>query len=104
MFHIINEYLEREKAEASEHEARRLVREAAIENGEGVECGCCFGEEVMVCPHSATPYYWRSYPKQSEMFQCPDGHLFCRECATRHAETKLGDRCTVSFYSDHQRL
>lgn len=29
------------------------------------------------------------------MFQCAEGHLFCLECATKNAETKLGEHSFV---------
>ncbi|KAG9099890.1 hypothetical protein FRC06_004730 [Ceratobasidium sp. 370] len=46
-------------------------------NGTGVECGCCFGD---------FPFSW--------MVQCPEAHLFCRECARRSAEECIGNRKT----------
>ncbi|KAG9124036.1 hypothetical protein FRC07_013115 [Ceratobasidium sp. 392] len=46
-------------------------------DGTGVECGCCFGD---------FPFSW--------MVQCPDAHLFCRECARRSAEECIGNRKT----------
>lgn len=33
---------------------------------------------------------------QAEMYQCAEGHLFCAECATKNAETKLGEQRVVS--------
>jgi TRIAD3 protein (E3 ubiquitin-protein ligase RNF216) len=35
------------------------------------------------------------------MFQCSEGHLFCRECTTMHIETKLGEQRHVSSLSSH---
>ncbi|WVF67056.1 hypothetical protein IAT40_001800 [Kwoniella sp. CBS 6097] len=71
------------RCDEDEAEAKRLAHEDAIANGSGIECGCCFGEEV-----------WE------EMFQCADGHLFCRECVTKHAETKLGEEKTAILCMD----
>lgn len=31
------------------------------------------------------------------MYQCQEGHLFCKECSIKHAETKLGDQDHVSI-------
>ncbi|KZW03026.1 hypothetical protein EXIGLDRAFT_636660 [Exidia glandulosa HHB12029] len=42
--------------------------------GEGVECGCCFGEY-----------------RFDTMIQCPDAHLFCISCVRAYAGTKLAD-------------
>ncbi|KAG8756247.1 hypothetical protein FRC12_010630, partial [Ceratobasidium sp. 428] len=66
-------YLEDEKVKkAEEEELAECERD-----GTGVECGCCFGE---------FPFSW--------MMQCPDAHLFCRECARRSAEECIGNRKT----------
>jgi len=46
-----------------------------LEEGEGVECGCCF----------------TTYPF-SEMAQCTDTHLFCKGCVTSYTSTKLGEQ------------
>ncbi|WWC59886.1 uncharacterized protein I303_102448 [Kwoniella dejecticola CBS 10117] len=59
----------------SEEEARRIATEEALAAGGGIECGCCFGETLL-----------------EDMIQCNEGHLFCCECATQHAETKLGEQ------------
>nr|XP_019012339.1 uncharacterized protein I206_03186 [Kwoniella pini CBS 10737]OCF51120.1 hypothetical protein I206_03186 [Kwoniella pini CBS 10737] len=66
-------HLEAEKADAEE--ARRLATEQALAGGAGIECGCCFDETLL-----------------EEMIQCNEGHLFCRQCAKTHAETKLGEQ------------
>ncbi|ORY27659.1 hypothetical protein BCR39DRAFT_537745 [Naematelia encephala] len=68
-------FLEDEREKASLAAAKKLAFDEAIARGDGVECGCCFGEDI-----------------PQEMFQCADGHLFCRDCATRHCETKLGNQ------------
>lgn len=36
------------RIEAETLEAKRLAHEEALANGGGIECGCCFGEEVWV--------------------------------------------------------
>lgn len=46
-----------------------------LEEGEGVECGCCF----------------TTYPF-SEMAQCTDTHLFCKGCVTSYTSTKVGEQ------------
>jgi len=89
------------KIEANAVEAERLAHEEALANGAGIECGCCFGEEVWVSSDVGILTFIPSRPLadesfQEEMFQCSEGHLFCRECATKHTETKLGDQTTVS--------
>ncbi|QRV85512.1 TRIAD3 [Ceratobasidium sp. AG-Ba] len=64
-----------------EEEAIKKAEEAELaeceKNGTGVECGCCFGD---------FPFSW--------MVQCPDAHLFCRDCARRSAEECIGNRKT----------
>ena len=91
------------RIEASAAEAKRLHHDEALANGGGIQCGCCFGEEVWVsCVPASHPRCrcqsdscFSCLPLQEEMFQCSEGHLFCRECATRHAEIKLGDQSAV---------
>ncbi|KAG8743746.1 hypothetical protein FRC10_011466 [Ceratobasidium sp. 414] len=67
------QFLEDEQAKKAE-EAELAECE---QNGTGVECGCCFGD---------FPFSW--------MVQCPEAHLFCRECARRSAEECIGNRKT----------
>ncbi|EUC63018.1 serine carboxypeptidase, partial [Rhizoctonia solani AG-3 Rhs1AP] len=55
----------------------RAELEECEQNGTGLECGCCFGDY---------PFSW--------MIQCPDAHLFCRDCARRSAEECIGNRKT----------
>ncbi|KAF8604337.1 hypothetical protein BDV93DRAFT_522453 [Ceratobasidium sp. AG-I] len=67
------QYLEdAEIRKAEEEELAQCERD-----GTGVECGCCFGD---------FPFSW--------MVQCPDAHLFCRDCARRSAEECIGNRKT----------
>ncbi|WVR04125.1 hypothetical protein IAU60_001124 [Kwoniella sp. DSM 27419] len=77
------------KSIANEHsvkeatEAKRIAYEEAMAAGGGIECGCCFGEDI-----------W------DNMFQCAEGHLFCKPCATQYAETKLGEQSTMILCMD----
>ncbi|KAF8687565.1 hypothetical protein RHS03_09945, partial [Rhizoctonia solani] len=57
--------------------------EECEQNGTGLECGCCFGDY---------PFSW--------MIQCPDAHLFCRDCARRSAEECIGNRKTELLCMD----
>ncbi|KAJ1300746.1 hypothetical protein OPQ81_002389 [Rhizoctonia solani] len=61
----------------------RAELEECEQNGTGVECGCCFGDY---------PFSW--------MIQCPDAHLFCRDCARRSAEECIGNRKTELLCMD----
>ncbi|WRT65364.1 uncharacterized protein IL334_002307 [Kwoniella shivajii] len=70
--------LAEEKVDMDAAEAKRLALQEPMEGGEGIECGCCFTETLM-----------------EDMAQCIEGHLFCRECTTTHAETKLGEQSTT---------
>ncbi|WVQ94567.1 hypothetical protein IAU59_001647 [Kwoniella sp. CBS 9459] len=79
----LQEVKAKQRREKDEEEARKLAHEDALANGGGIECGCCFGEEV-----------WE------DTFQCAEGHLFCRECVTKHVETKLGEERTVILCMD----
>lgn len=78
--------------------AKKLADEAEWAAGGGVECGCCFDDFLPVSyllPVLGLANY------QGDMFQCRDGHLFCKECCIRHTETKLGDEVHVSPYMDN---
>ncbi|KAG8881459.1 hypothetical protein FRB98_004298 [Tulasnella sp. 332] len=46
-----------------------------LPEGEGIECGCCFGEYEF-----------------DQMIQCPETHLFCKDCSKRNAAEALGQR------------
>ncbi|KAG8970228.1 hypothetical protein FRC03_010418 [Tulasnella sp. 419] len=48
------------------------------EAGGEIECGCCFGDYSF-----------------SQMVQCPDAHLFCRDCVRRNADEIVGNRKPV---------
>ncbi|KAJ3490885.1 hypothetical protein NLJ89_g11396 [Agrocybe chaxingu] len=48
--------------------------EPPLEEGEGIECQCCFSE-------------YRFH----KMVQCPEAHLFCDDCVSQYAATKLGE-------------
>lgn len=66
---------ERERKWLLEYLDERAELEECERDGTGVECGCCFGDY---------PFSW--------MVQCPDAHLFCRDCARRSAEECIGNR------------
>ncbi|WWD08748.1 hypothetical protein V865_006861 [Kwoniella europaea PYCC6329] len=72
-----------EQSERDAAEARRVAEEEALAGGAGIECGCCFCDTL---------------PR--DMIQCTEGHLFCRECASKHAETKLGEQSTSILCMD----
>ncbi|KAF9234720.1 hypothetical protein BU15DRAFT_52263 [Melanogaster broomeanus] len=54
--------------------ATELSEQEYEDNGEGIECGCCFS----------------SYPFD-KMIQCPEAHLFCSSCMTSYASNQLGE-------------
>jgi TRIAD3 protein (E3 ubiquitin-protein ligase RNF216) len=70
-------YLEKDQRLKDEALARSLNRDAYQEMDALLECGCCYD----------------SFPFE-DMVQCMEGHLFCRECARRAAEDRLGLRKT----------
>ncbi|KAI0031734.1 hypothetical protein K488DRAFT_33878, partial [Vararia minispora EC-137] len=65
--------LEKRKFEAEAQDAE-LAQELEDEDS-GIECGCCF----------------TTYPF-SKMIQCPEAHLFCSDCVTSYASTRLGEQ------------
>ncbi|KIY74350.1 hypothetical protein CYLTODRAFT_416193 [Cylindrobasidium torrendii FP15055 ss-10] len=60
-------------ARQSRHSEPAVIPDEEAEEGEGIECGCCFSD----------------YPF-SKMVQCPEAHLFCSDCFKQYAETQLG--------------
>jgi len=52
---------------------RQLLEEEAKRTGDMFECQCCFSEEL-----------W------DQATQCFEGHLFCKECCQRNAESQVG--------------
>lgn len=38
----------KKKAEKEEADRKRKILDEAIANGDGLECGCCFGDEILV--------------------------------------------------------
>lgn len=99
--HLVAYLLDTLNAEASVAEAHRLAEEQEIANGGGIECGCCFGEYVWVSwqhLYNTRQVKGSELTVQGRMFQCQEGHLFCKECSTQHAETRLGDQEHVSTF------
>ncbi|PFH45453.1 hypothetical protein AMATHDRAFT_9204 [Amanita thiersii Skay4041] len=45
--------------------------------GEGIECACCFSEYAF-----------------EKLIQCPETHLFCKNCVVQYASTQLGSHDT----------
>lgn len=41
-------FIAKEKAEKEEADRKRKILDEAITNGDGLECGCCFGDEILV--------------------------------------------------------
>ncbi|KAF8986749.1 hypothetical protein BDQ17DRAFT_1259268, partial [Cyathus striatus] len=64
----------KEKLQRDKELAEKVAEEEYERTGDGIECGCCFS----------------TYPF-NKITQCPETHLFCKDCITRHVETKLGD-------------
>jgi TRIAD3 protein (E3 ubiquitin-protein ligase RNF216) len=64
------------------------------QNGTGVECGCCFSDYPFVSYAYVALFSILIIFAQSWMVQCPDAHLFCRDCARRSAEECIGNRKT----------
>lgn len=54
---------------------RQAKLDAAKENNELIECGCCFDDECLF----------------EDMAPCEDGHLFCKECIRRSVEAAVGE-------------
>ena len=80
--------------EEFEKEHAWVVREVMDSDGEcegGIECGCCFGTYRFV---RIIPYIFSSISctcsDQQSMVQCPEAHLFCRNCMKAYASSLLG--------------
>ncbi|KAK3261239.1 hypothetical protein CYMTET_29845 [Cymbomonas tetramitiformis] len=56
-------------------DARQAKLEAAREQNELVECGCCFQDELLL---------------EEDVAQCSEGCLFCNECCCRAASEMVG--------------
>lgn len=41
-------FIAKEKAEREEADRKRKILDEAVANGDGLECGCCFGDEILV--------------------------------------------------------
>lgn len=52
-----------------------LRLQEARDNGELMECQCCFDEECLF----------------EDMAACPEGHLFCKTCIRRSSEVVIGE-------------
>ncbi|XP_061173242.1 uncharacterized protein LOC133182415 [Saccostrea echinata] len=70
-----------------------LRLQEARDNGELMECQCCFDEECLF----------------EDMAACPDGHLFCKTCIRRSAEVVIGQgktdfKCLTGTCSDNFSL
>lgn len=60
------------------------------DNGEGIECGCCFSEYSFVCVPLCCHELLLMF-QQDQMIQCPEAHLFCKSCMTSYASNLLGE-------------
>lgn len=74
------------------------VDEDECEDGDGIECGCCFSSYAFVRLSStdilSVLFLTPSSLRQDKMVQCPDAHLFCMTCMKQYAETQLGSHDT----------
>ena len=59
--------------------AQSLNQDEYEASGQGIECGCCYGE-----------YAFES------MIQCYEGHLFCKECLGNYAKEAVFGEGKVS--------
>lgn len=41
-------FIAKEKAQKEEADRKRKILDEAVANGDGLECGCCFGDEILV--------------------------------------------------------
>ena len=63
------------------------LKEVEPETDDDFECGCCFIPFKLVSPHPSPTT--RPHVHQKEMVQCPNAHLFCKECLAIHAATRI---------------
>jgi TRIAD3 protein (E3 ubiquitin-protein ligase RNF216) len=88
--------LERPQDEEFSRERAWLIQEVMDRAGSGIECGCCFATFRFVRIPPGDSLFHQEFvsntapPKQHEMVQCPEMHLFCITCMTSYASTLLG--------------
>lgn len=64
------------KAHILEKDRKRKEKfDDAKKNKTFLECPCCYDDELL----------------DEDVLLCPDGHLFCKDCVKRFAETTIGD-------------
>ena len=74
---FLNDLYEKEQKELKKKEAKQkelMEYQEAEKSGSLIECECCFNE---------CPFEW--------MVQCPEGHLFCKQCVERQIETAISE-------------
>ncbi|KAK3093829.1 hypothetical protein FSP39_020705 [Pinctada imbricata] len=64
---------------AEQKSMKELRLMEAKENGDVMECGCCYDDECLF----------------EDMVACEDGHLFCRDCIKRSSEVVIGQGKTL---------
>lgn len=82
--------LEERKVAKDPEVAAQLNEKEYEDAGAGIECGCCFTDYPFVCQLHCYCLTFLTRLQQDNMVQCPDAHLFCKDCMGTYAETLLG--------------